>query len=524
MWIKPCFAVSVLVCALVLGDLINGDECLDASHQWAKVEHLTIVGSMAFSAEDITKNLTNDFSVMEASRSAVTVEEYASYLCKRVVDGYRYAGFAEAKASASTNRKRQDIVIHVQEGKQFKRGEIRLTGCKLIPVEKVVNALTESSGPSGTRAQKTSTPQGKPIVRWVDQDENEVLPNEPIWPLGTPAKIDCDLRDLTQAVREAFENLGFYNVDYGIEYVPDSDRGVVYLAISVKEEGVLGQVGQVFVTGASTKSSWNDVVQYLNLKRGGPFTGLDCNRLQHRLWQSGRFSKCSVSARPGCDQPQALMIGIEIAGYEKAPMLSEAMPPAEQAMLALRRWLICPERWNRDLVLSSSEQTEIAEAVISPSQGSLIWDGKIRKDGHTEIRHAVVLTPKEIQGYVAASNKRLVANTPDDHQLAVALELRLDGQTELPFSFNFGIGIEPSKQGCKNACQLKISVDPAAAIALLYEHGAKYRIDGGILSVSTDDAKWRIETATGRLVDCVVSLRGDRLLRGTFLHFLKKRP
>lgn len=493
-------------------------ETPNSDREWTKKEHLILKGNAVFSTQEIVKKLYACDAVHRAMADAVVPEEYANYLCKMLVEGYRFAGFAEATVTAGVDRETATILIQIHEGKRFRCGEIRLQGNKKIASKDIIRALTGPTPPAGTIAKTTTGADGKVTTVWLNWDGKPCPPNKPQW---TPGEIGRTgkrmIESLENAVITILRNMSYYQATCSVQLVPDGNRAVIDLVIQI-QEGDQGDdhVGEILVASQNTKSSWRDIVDYLGVRRGVAVTDEDRVRLEHRLLQSGRFSKCSVN-RHYCGGDKPFGLTISVTGYEKAPLLGSPLSPAEQTMLALRRWLGQPEQWREDVVLSFPVPAATCEAILSPTRGVLWWQGRESENGHSvNVDRAMVVRNKTIAGYDGTARTKLIVPLPQQSVKATA-NLSLTNDPKTPFEIKFGIGLVGGEEVAQSrTIQTEVLLHPSAAIALLYEHNAKCAMDNGVLSITEKDSRWWIDAATGRLLHAVWRSEGRDVLRVAF--------
>ncbi len=130
-------------------------------------------------------------------------------------------------------------------------------------------------------------------------------------------------------------------------------------------------IGKVKISGTERDSA-EDVLKYIDVHPGAIYDSDLCERIEHRLWESGRYLAIQVDKRyalPDANRERIsgqAVLRIKLREYRDAPPLAMDFSSAEQALLKLREWL---PRWARGEV----EEDIVVTAEVPPAALRDFW-------------------------------------------------------------------------------------------------------------------------------------------------------
>jgi len=269
-------------------------------------------------------------------------------------------------------------------------GAIRIVGARIIPHDQLVRRLTEPSPPPGSvirtplslggsshsshtagtswRFGMTREPDALG-TSYVDKTGKPVTLEEPIWTPGTPAAFsEPSRKDLARRLRGVLADLGLLFGAVEVKVVPDTHTGTADLIVTL-DEGLQIVIDKIAVTG-NTRDTLDEVLRYLELAPGMPLSGSLVSAAELKLWRSARCRHHRVTAQRSDPRSPKATLDIELRERDSAPPLSEALTPAESALLNLVDWLADVGTRQDDVVVTVTDTTqgvEMFQLVLSPT-------------------------------------------------------------------------------------------------------------------------------------------------------------
>jgi hypothetical protein len=252
-------------------------------------------GVESFDSTQMRVVLPTRFALLAASHPYAPAESLLQELREAVELGYRTRGFPDAKVDANINPDGQFVDVSVREGPRFRCGDLRITGNDGVPAEALRTRLIDVAGEPQERGRFEDVMDMVVCAarRYAERGRDR---KADIWNPGAPARFDRFLEaNVQHCLREEFEQRGYYMAKVRAQVVRNDSNGTADLHLEI-EEGPRALIGEVSIQGAE-RNTREQILNVLNLDRGGAFDRELPARLETRLCETGRFRHVKVTAR-----------------------------------------------------------------------------------------------------------------------------------------------------------------------------------------------------------------------------------
>jgi hypothetical protein len=316
------------------------------------VRRFVIEGAKNFTSERLLHGLQRSPDYFEISHPFAPQDAFLEAVEKKLRLGYQHQGFPEAQISVRPLVRTGEVQVKVTEGPRFICGEVKVTGAQKMPAAAIIERLTVApvvpQYERGAFAFKDRAPSSRALDESGPDFSNET---EAWWVKGEPvAASDFDLQRAKALVISTMRDRGFLYPKANVRLAFSKTSQVADLQVEVIEEGVVGIVDHIEVSGNLTNSS-DAVVRYLAVKPGTPLSGELISGIEDKLWRSARFLEYKVSLGSP-DAAGRVPLHIELAEYLDAPPLDQKFSPIGEAMLKMRAWLSKLGERREDIVFS----------------------------------------------------------------------------------------------------------------------------------------------------------------------------
>lgn len=471
-------------------------------------DRLAVRGAVQFDPDQVAEALASDLEVLVAAHPSAPLDDYLEVLRRRLLDGYRHAGFLDVSATAEVERITDRIVLTVEEGSRLIAGQVRIEGARLIDTAQLAKQLTQAQRGVGAVAPAFENRDGHNATVWVNAQGEPVDPIESIFKPGKPVPLDELTQDeLRKQIRQALEDLGHYRTRFGFNIEPNQmARGAGDLLITIKDEGPAAVLDEIVVEGLR-RDSKHVLLDYLGLKPGIPWTLHQRIQAEQRLWTSARYRDFCLRAQPPADASGRFMLRIELAEYAEASPLSQPLSREEKALLAARDSLASLAARGEELVVSHVGQSMVHQVVFSPQHGVL---GTYRNRSDGSPLEAFVLSRGNTGLYFPVQNRKFVGS-PLAMQINVRLLMQLSGDPARPHRFSFSSSIKQGQSPDAPPCTFTMSLPPSVFVAYLYRPKTKWHWTGTLLTLSSETSTIVIDEASGRLQMIRLGEDGDEI-------------
>lgn len=188
----------------------------------AAPENLRFEGVQFFKPDAIRRALSSDLNYLVLSHPREPLKPLLDYSAQAISSGYLHAGFADCRVIATPDTASPQIVIHVEEGRQYIARSVLVEGTELVTAAALQEKLAE--------------PPPKEPPKKMNQAEDS-WPADVAWVKRLPAPTDPrNLKVFTQRVLEMFEQEGRWGAQYTLAPRRTAD-GEMDLLLEVQDEG-----------------------------------------------------------------------------------------------------------------------------------------------------------------------------------------------------------------------------------------------------------------------------------------------
>lgn len=522
------------ICALLIAMLFAAcASAPDPEHDESSRDTRRIVfeGVEAFDVAQVQKQLSLNIDVQTAAHPRKSLTEFVETIERTVDAGYRHSGFPEATVEAAFDEQSGRIVVHVREGIRYRCGAVRVQGLPAMLEAELTEALTEKFCPLGVVPVVKRQVDGTGKTEWQTTTGEPSGLSSPVWKSGEPARIDAfGSRPLRSQIRDFFLAQGFSSPNWKLTYELDSKLQSITAVITVKDLGRHSIVDEITVVG-DDRHSTEEILDYLDLKMGMPFTGRLRDKLERQLWESGRYIESGVDPI----HPKFADVPVEVTLVEHpyAPRLTEEPTTENRALSKLLDWLTnwSAGEFEEDLILEAScngaellgligERVRVKgenldevdpatnylfnfRIVASPRLGHLISVRATTRNGNTVLEQSVLAD--ETRLVLMSPLNRSFLEFPHLSRIQLLPELKFSAAKPnakdtrgLKLTFGAtGTGRNPKFSGPLAIC---VKASPAAVLAAshCFKQSATRR-ENGCLQLATERLRIVIDEQTGRL-------------------------
>jgi hypothetical protein len=482
-------------------------------------ERIVFEGVSLFPESGLRLALGCDLKYQASARPSNETVDLLEMLEKRLTDGYLLAGCPDAKVRASRDGKRKAIVVHVDEGSRYRKGEIRVTGSKNIDDQSVREFLTR---PQPSRPWVFLVGE-KPLeeIGDVQRDyraradvKTEIVKNDDataaVWKLGDP----FDFRDpknspLETAVRCALAELGWADSQFQMQLLRENKRGTVDLEISIVGERPRVVLGDIEVTGLK-RDSRKAFLDFLEIAPGDPIDGPALRRMKDRLTDSCRYWTHGITvALPAGNSaissaPAKATLRFALEEYTDAPPLGQPLSPTDEVMRKCGSWINSLARGfgGRDLVCTTAAVdlgglAQHAQIALS-ADGMLVVDAQVKSKGTLRFDHSIILGGQNAEIYDWQFGDKCCGSPLIQPTFEIRIATTHDNNGKQQGSMRFGYsakGGDDVQASAKMLCDIR--VEPVALVRFAHLPSTKVSIRDGVLTFSGEPFEIQIDETTG---------------------------
>ena len=477
---------------------------------WSDPNRLEISGAIQIKPTSIVAALNSDVELQLAASPQAAYLDYFIALRRRISVIYQSRGFADVRVDCGPDSFKSKVVVRIVEGPCYVHGAIRVEGAKRIPFAEVVKQLREPSPPANASIESFDQVEGKRVPRWIGKDGSAVSLDDPVWAKGeatsftAAGKTEC-IRKLTRYLAD----LGFPAAKFDVEIAADSATHTAALIVRLTDEGPEPVVKRIRVIG-SKRNSDQAIIDYLGIRLGTHWSGAKAADWRYRLWRSGRFVRANIAATPCDDGADGLTLRIDVVELAVAPPIDEPLSAEETAMLKCRDWLAgFPER-DEDAVIEFPPTSDLRKSTLVISHSGILFyriDAAPKPGSAPLVHDAIVLTDRKLGWYALDRQLKFVAPLACKSRLIFDVGLDVIDEPKQRPKVAAGLGFTPTGQAnFRSPVQLIIGGLPAAFLRRAHEIGVEFSLSDGVLTLTQGaHDRWRIDTATGRLLSAVQS-------------------
>lgn len=452
---------------------------------------LSIEGARSYDTAEIFKALATDLDLAYASCADQPLAELSALLVEKVRQAYLLDGFADVRVAIRQEPFR--LVLTISEGRQFKAGEVRITGARSIDAQALLGGLTKKGERDSLENQLASI-----------EDRRSAKQYGVGWAVGEPAMLDeASGKSLRDRVESLLRDQGAFGARFELSRELDRHRGEVLLQIAIAKEGVRQTAANLKIVGAE-RNSRQAIVNYFGLPDDAALTAEVRSQIADALNDSGRFLKVrwydSLDAAP-------LELRLELEEYDQAAPLDQPLSREEAALLNLYRWT---QRFNKgadgeEITLDVEFQGARGGFVSAPRFGFVGWVGGLPGAGRAvgggapPINLAFVSTDQEIGVYSYRCGRKLACGiTPVPVMLLANVALAtVNGGGE----YGFGMFATKSNLQKRRHFNFRFTQSAVGAISLAHQKNATFHWHDDVLTIQNENWRYVIDAQTGRLLE-----------------------
>ncbi len=442
-------------------------------------DSLQIRGNHDFSEKDIRKALMRSPDFLIAAHPKAPREAFLKATARLTQAGYLAHGHPEARVVATLSEDKENVHIEVHEGPLYYCGPVQVQGAIDIPVDSLVNALSE----------KPSDPQS-----------DEKLP----WEAGEPAPFDeASRKRLHQWVAEKLHALGFFASVVEVEprVIEDSDKAV--LIIRILKEGQKIMLGDIRVEG-NHRFSKEDIIRLSGLHEASLLSQKVLEKAKHRLKASQRFLGCQVSSEDAPDEGRGNLL-IRVREYDKAPDIGQPWHEKDRIILRAAEWISQANHRGEDLAARlQADRFGVQMRLILSNEGMGFFlenPGAIRLE---EAYLGFLLTGQNMVWLSMENQQRWQRHGDYGYHVHsfVTLEGVMDPDAEEKVQFLMGMGAQSKPMAHSQAKKpftslLRATLDPVAFHHLIDTDDLMWTRNGAMHVFESDTLRLVVEEGTG---------------------------
>jgi len=291
----------------------------------------------------------------------------------------------------------------------------------------------------------------------------------------------------------------------------DSDKGTADLIIDILDEGPGAEIGSIDITGNKINSQ-EDILKYLGIRPGMPFTRDDWVCVEQKLWESARFIKSKVTPMEPASAADKLLLHLDLVEYPHAQALSKPLSQEEEILLRLQKWLCDSNRWDGDLAIRMESRYGEMEFIQSPKDGASLYVKDIADEKAFPCEYRIYHSLEDFGILNQQCESQFSAKRFADARVILALTMNDPYDEDKPHSFGVGLTFK-SRDDEKDSIPLvlQLNLQPVHFLSLAHEHGASASLKDGILTINANENAqcWRVDAAKGRLISFTSKYSGD---------------
>ncbi|HET6882671.1 MAG TPA: hypothetical protein VFI31_21060 [Pirellulales bacterium] len=444
-----------------------------------------IEGTKTFSPAEIRSALLNELDVVAACETGEPLDGLTQVIAAKLTAGYQSAGFPDVKVTVATAEGK--LTAAIDEGDRYGRGAVKISGAKVVDVDKLTNQLTTGDGLGSGR---------------------------PAWSADEPASFNTEYQNwLTTKVAELLADQGFYRPTLKVVVEPDRESRTATLTIDILDAGPSSTLADVEISGNSSHSR-EDLFTYLAVEAQAPLTKELRRQIEHRLQRSGRLLrvgwKLDELEQRGDDwQPK-----LSLREYPLAPPLAALLTPEEVALLKLAEWVEKFDESGDELLVRFPQQH--VSLVFAPRHGfivavepPIVLDGQ---NGDGGFLSAVVMAEERVGLYSRMQRRKIDAAPPPAPIMGNAAITLVDGQPALSGrgSLTAGVGLRrTASKALRRHVQMHLRLSAAAALSVVRTHDAKATWEGEVVCFEWKHRRMKVDSRTGRLIEQIADAASD---------------
>jgi hypothetical protein len=482
-------------------------------------ERIVFDGVSLFPEQQLRLALACDLKYQAAARPSNDTADFLDALEKRLLEGYLNSGCPDAKVRAWRDSKRKAMVVHVDEGPRFRKGEVLVTGPKVINQQAVRDFLTKPQRARpwvyqlGGKRLDIFQKEEKEGKKTNEEGSANSHDNVTIWESGEAIDFRrIDNSQLERGIRFALAELGYAASPFRVELERDGKQGVANLHVSILQDMPRAVVADIEVAGLK-RDSRDALLGYLKISPGDALTGETLRRLDERLSDSCRYwthkIEVAVPFSPDRYPPQPATskskLVLTLEEYEPAPPLSKPLSSIDETMRRCAGWLnsLARDFGRSDLIITTAAAdlrglAQHAQLVLA-ADGTIAFDVQLASNDW-RLNHSAIVGPHGIEVYDWKNNDKFCISKQFSPiaQLLVRATHAENGNQESHIMFGYALG-NSEKESVPARFPIDIRVEPAALLHLAHKEPIKAESRDGMLTLTEDEFELQVDELTGAI-------------------------
>ena len=516
---------------------------------FADPENWQISGANNFSANAIRQGVVQTSEYLELSYPGSSPADFSARMKKLIERGYRHKGYAESSVAVSSAQNDRALTIRIHEGPRYRSGQVTVIGADRLNADRISTWCATVTPETLSDFVLENDEDGHPLrirkqngtIVGPDNAEDKATAYEhPVWSPGRHISLASHNEEwLISACRRAFEEQGFFQVQFTPLLVPDPKTKTITLRLLVHEEGPQTRLGKITIDGLE-KIDEQQLLDHLNLKPGQLIGREQAREIESQLRTSAMFLRFSCIVVPRILELDTADIFIDVREPRHVIPLDRPLSVPQRTLVRLSRWIEQQQNSEHDLILKMnlSEPLQLLSQIephfLPETAQSILRDADMRivlaSDGNMLLekssRDGTAVTS------ILATGKRVILSRPGGSQIVTfeqnkvprpVLQVSITGSPinpkDLEIQSMFGIGIL-GNQPASNS----VRILPGFGIRELAEgHLVAVPDQPGFFRVPAfPDSYLRVDPDSGRLIDARIGFLSISTRRGEFQRQLDK--
>ncbi len=408
-----------------------------------------------------------------------------------MTEGYRNCGYPNAKVTARVHG--QKIRIVIEEGEQYRKGEVHIDGPAEIDKKLLKWYVTDSRSKQSPLTKDSENQIKLGTFKYTSRAAHFTKDKIASF-FGKPAEV------YEKSIKAGLEAQGYFFPEFDAELKPTDNRRADLL-VHIKDLGPKATIGKITVEGLEHHTS-EQITDFLNIKPGMPMDLRQKLTWEQKLKDTHCFLEAEVAVLPAIAPGAPSDLAIRVVEQPKGPYLGEELTENDNAFIKLAEWLIdWSQAGEEDLVVVGrmdkvkSSQIRVL-AVASPRKGVFV-DVELTIPDHPPFRYTAIIRGDEAR-IVSWHHHRQIRIQSGSGQFVGSVDFGYKKEATRHFRMMFGAGYR-SKRHSEGPFAWQFNLTPALAIAQFRDDKNQIRRDGDVVSIVAGDGEVKVDANTGRI-------------------------
>ncbi|MHC5184120.1 MAG: tetratricopeptide repeat protein, partial [Planctomycetota bacterium] len=510
---------------------------------------LVFEGNKTYSNDQICDALYGDMDVIIAASPTASLDNYIKVLKDKIHLGYLKGGFPAPKVDVSYMATPDHILIRIEEGVRYTKGDLIIEGVSDILRDKLTGLLNEVDAPEKDTSglsdflDNMNGSMGTQLIQYSDYEtlKTELTHNLSKTFLGSqghPSFVPLSVKTSTKYLEELLQVLGFYNAVFSLELVPDHAQRTASVHITFQDEGVRPHIETITIIGNEINTD-EEILDFLDLQTGRIIDDLLIQNLKTRLMKSGRFRFIEIAPQIDTENPLRSTLTLTLEEEPSVTPLKGKLTDKEKLMLKVGEFMNSYQSWDKDVCfafeLDFTKLSDIPDSIRKQlGYSGLIFEGVYSTQKGLIVSEKINQT-QALNTFIITSGSKLYlcpvlnyeANL-NNHNAQLKIQYRVFPSTEKeqPWSMNLSAGMGFNTEGetlpyqpeidFHPACWFHLANDPGCQITFLNDNRAT------IILENFDKLEMEVDVQSGE----VIEIRKDgpliKFKKGAFDKYLKQ--